>query len=253
MSMVSCYAWDKKKFITQKIHLGEGLAGQAWQEVDTIYLTDIPQNYIRITSGLGDANPNAILIVPLKVNDQIFGAVEIATFGAFKDFEMEFVKRIAESIASTISSVKINARTQRLLSESQQMTEEMRAQEEEIRQNMEELQATQEEMQRGQLESSAAMEVMNNSTCMIDYDAEGNVISANSNFLKLFGYSMDEIKGEHHKIFLHRDDRSTEAYRKFWKELSSGKSQLGEFRMQSKSGKDISAYAQYSTMQNRDC
>ena len=252
MSMASCYAWDKKKYVNQKVHLGEGLTGQAWQEGDVIYLTDVPSNYIRITSGLGDANPNAILIVPLKVNDQIFGVVELASFGSFKDFEIDFVKRIAESIASTISSVKVNARTQRLLGESQQMTEEMRAQEEEMRQNMEELQGTQEEMQRSQLESSAAMEVMNNSTCMIDYDAEGNVISANSNFLKLFGYSMDEIKGEHHKIFLHRDDRSTEAYRKFWKELSSGKSQRGEFRMQSKSGKDIWAYAQYSPMQNRD-
>jgi len=67
------YAWDKKKYVNQKVHVGEGLTGQAWQEGDTIYLTDIPQNYIRITSGLGDANPSAVLIVPLKVNDQILG------------------------------------------------------------------------------------------------------------------------------------------------------------------------------------
>jgi PAS domain S-box-containing protein len=252
MSMASCYAWDKKKYVNQKVHMGEGLTGQCWQEGDVIYLTDVPSNYIRITSGLGDANPNAIVIVPLKVNDQIFGVVEIASFGSFRDFEIDFVKRIAESIASTISSVKINARTQRLLGESQQMTEEMRAQEEEMRQNMEELQATQEEMQRSQMESAAAMEVMNNSTCMIDYDAEGNIINANSNFLKLFGYSMDEIKGEHHKIFLHRDERSTEAYRKFWKDISSGKSQRGEFKMQTKLGKDLWVYAQYSPITNRD-
>src|SRR5260221_638206 len=252
MSMVSCYAWDKKKFITQKIHLGEGLAGQAWQEVDTIYLTDIPQNYIRITSGLGDANPNAILIVPLKVNDQIFGAVEIATFGAFKDFEMEFVKRIAESIASTISSVKINARTQRLLSESQQMTEEMRAQEEEMRQNMEELQATQEEMQRGQLESSAAMEVMNHSAAVADFDPEGNIVSANSNYLKLFGYSLDEIKGEHHKIFALRDDRNSESYRKFWKDLAGGKVQRGEFKRLTKFGKEVWVFGQYNPILNKE-
>ncbi|MBS1920782.1 MAG: GAF domain-containing protein, partial [Bacteroidetes bacterium] len=137
LSMMACYAWNKKKYINQKVQMGEGLTGQCWQEGDVIYLTDVPQNYIRITSGLGDANPNALLIVPLKVNEQIFGVVEIASFGSFKEYEIDFVKRIAESIASTISSVKINARTQRLLSESQQMTEEMRAQEEEMRQNME--------------------------------------------------------------------------------------------------------------------
>jgi putative methionine-R-sulfoxide reductase with GAF domain/HAMP domain-containing protein len=148
MSMKACYAWDKKKFLNQKIFKGEGLAGQAWQEGDTIYLTEVPQNYVRITSGLGDANPSSILITPLKLNDQVFGVVEVASFSVFQDFEIDFVEKISESIASTISSVKVNARTQKLLEESQQMTEQMRAQEEEMRQNMEELQATQEEMAR---------------------------------------------------------------------------------------------------------
>ena len=152
MSMRACYAWDKKKYLNHKIHKGEGLSGQAWQEGDTIYLTEVPQNYIKISSGLGDANPTSILIVPLKVNDQIFGVVEIASFNTFADFEMEFVQKIAESIASTISSVKINARTQRLLEESQEMTEQMRAQEEEMRQNMEELEATTEEFRRREVE-----------------------------------------------------------------------------------------------------
>jgi HAMP domain-containing protein len=148
MSMKACYAWDKKKYLNQKIFKGEGLAGQAWQEGDSIYLTEVPQNYIRITSGLGDANPSSVLITPLKLNDQVFGVVEVASFSVFQDFEIDFVKKMAESIASTISSVKVNARTQRLLEESQEMTEQMRAQEEEMRQNMEELQATQEEMAR---------------------------------------------------------------------------------------------------------
>ncbi|MCI0750350.1 MAG: GAF domain-containing protein [Flammeovirgaceae bacterium] len=152
MSMVACYAWDKKKYLNHKIHKGEGLAGQVWQEGESIYLTEVPGNYIKITSGLGDANPTSVMIVPLKVNDQIFGVVEIASFTLFQKFEVEFVEKIAESIASTVSSVKINARTQRLLAESQEMTEEMRAQEEEMRQNMEELQATQEEMQRKERE-----------------------------------------------------------------------------------------------------
>jgi transcriptional regulator with GAF, ATPase, and Fis domain len=171
-----------KKFQNHKIYRGEGLAGQAWQEGDIVYLTEVPQNYIKITSGLGDANPTSVLIVPLKVNDQIFGVVEIASFSLFQDFEMEFVQKIAESIASTISSVKINARTQHLLEESQEMTEQMRAQEEEMRQNMEELQATQEEMQRSQSETDSTLSAIHSSLSVADYN-DGTLTKVNSNFL----------------------------------------------------------------------
>ncbi len=158
MALAACYAWDKKKYIEQKIYLGEGLAGQAWQEKDTIYVTDVPEDYITITSGLGDANPTSILIVPLIVNEAVYGAIEIASFNEFDPFEIEFLEKIAESTASSISSAKINSRTQKLLEESQQMTEQMQSQEEEMRQNMEELQATQEEMNRKQREMEITLQ-----------------------------------------------------------------------------------------------
>lgn len=251
MSMKSCYAWDKKKFINQKIHKGEGLSGQAWQEGDLIYLTEVPQNYIRITSGLGDANPTSVLIVPLKVNDQIFGVVEIASFSAFRDFEMEFVQRIAESIASTISSVKINARTQRLLEESQEMTEQMRAQEEEMRQNMEELQATQEEMQRGQSESESTLRAINESLAVVEFDSEGHILKANHVFLDLMGYSMHEIEGEHHRILVSKDDRNSDSYKQLWRDLSSGRTVKGDFKRVTKKGETVWIRGNYSPLRNK--
>jgi PAS domain S-box-containing protein len=251
MSLKACYAWDKKKFLNQKVYKGEGLAGQAWQEGDTIYLTDIPQSYIRITSGLGDSNPTSVLIVPLKVNDQIFGVVEIASFGEFHDFEIEFIQKIAESIASTISTVKINARTHKLLEESQEMTEQMRAQEEEMRQNMEELQATQEEMQRTQAETESTLNAIHSSLAVVEYNTDGTIIKANGNFLELFGYTQDEVLGEHHRIFVTKEEKTSEDYRQFWKDRAAGYPRKGTYRRVNRRGETIMLRSAFSPIRNR--
>ncbi len=150
LNLTACYAYERRKYTKKRVEIGEGMVGQAVQEGDKIFITDLPADYMHITSGLGKANPTCILIVPLKFNDKIEGVLELATFEPFQPFEVLFVEKLAESIASTISTTRTNERTRLLLDELKQQTEMLRSQEEEMRQNMEELSATQEEMNRRQ-------------------------------------------------------------------------------------------------------
>lgn len=146
--LAACYAYDRKKFLDKTIEPGEGIVGQAYLEKEHAYFTEIPASYVNITSGLGQATPTALLVMPLKVNDVVEGILEVASFQEFAPHEIEFLAKSGEIIAAHIQSQRMMQSTQELLKQAQEQAEELRAAEEEMRQNQEELTATQEEMNR---------------------------------------------------------------------------------------------------------
>ncbi|AFM03904.1 PAS domain S-box [Bernardetia litoralis DSM 6794] len=189
LRLMAYYAWEKKRFLNSTIQIGEGLTGQAWQEGQTMYLTDVPKEYVAITSGLGKANPRSVLIVPMLLNKEVYGMIEIASFKKIEPYQIEFLETIGETVAATLSILQSNITSNRLLEESDQMTQQLRAQEEEMRQNMEELQATQEEMSRVQKELQYRNELIQSSYYLLELDYKKNITIINDLAVDVLGYS----------------------------------------------------------------
>ncbi|MCQ2974991.1 MAG: GAF domain-containing protein [Bacteroidales bacterium] len=222
LELVSSYAYNQERKKKKKIYLGEGLIGTCAIEKSYVYLTDLPNDYLTITSGLGGANPNCLLIMPLKVEEQIFGVLEIASFKKMERHEIDFVEKVSESIASTLSIAKINQRTAELLSQSQQQAEEMASQEEEMRQNLEELQATQEESARKEAEMQSILNAVNSSSLVIEYDLTGTITSVNEAFCKAMNLQRENTIGRTLDEFRDNDDEYSLQDADFWNRVRDG-------------------------------
>lgn len=250
LEMMASYAFNRRKYIKKKILLGEGLIGTCALEKRTIFLTTLPDNYINITSGLGKANPRCLLIVPMVIENNTLGIIELASFSKLQPFEVEFVEKVAETVASTMSSVKINERTAKLLDQSQQQAEAMVAQEEEMRQNMEELQATQEEATRKEEESTNFIETVNEMTLRADINIDGTIRFLNSKLVDLIGTSQDEIIGGNILDFI--TDELKIKFQTIWNDIATGKTKYeGVQNFETSSGK-FNLISSFSAVYDRD-
>lgn len=250
--LTACYAYTRKKFLEKRIDWEEGLVGACALEQETILLTDVPEEHVTITSGLGEAKPDCIILVPLKVNEEVHGVIELAGLKVFQEFEIDFLEKLAESIASVISSVKINLQTAKLLKESQEQGKVLASQEDEMRRNMEELSYAQEEAaKQGELLANFTNAV-NHTLVRAEYSTQGILLYANTRFLTKLGYSSNkEVEGKHISIFINEKDK--EWFFQIWDKLAKGGRHFeGDMKHVTKQGKDFWSMATYTCVRNAD-
>ncbi len=252
IQMLACHAYDRKKFANKTIQWGEGLIGTCALEKKTIYLLDIPEHYLTISSGLGKANPGVLVIIPMLVNGEVQGIIEIASFIKFEEYQIEFIEKVADSIAMTLTNIRGNLRTTNLLRETQAQAKELALQEEKMRQNMEELKATQEQAAIQAERFISFSTSVNHTMIRAEYDKDGNLLYANTKFLKKLGYIGNrEVEGKHISLFIHEKDRNW--FNEIWTGLAQGGKHFeGYMKHITKQGLDLWTMATYTSIRRDD-
>lgn len=207
LSCTSTYAYNRRKFINEEFKLGHGLVGQCAYEKDFIYRTEIPEDYITISSGiLGDTKPSSIILVPLMTNEKLLGVLEFASVSEkIPKLSIQFLLELGEIIARTIYNLKLNQQTEFLLSESRALTEELRKNEEILHENAATMENTQIELQKSneQLENKVKEAenaqgklhwLLENASEVISiYDKNLHMTYISPSVKKILGYSPEEM------------------------------------------------------------
>ncbi len=139
LKLLASYAYKERKHLGNRFHLGEGLVGQCALEREPILLTDVPGDYVQISSGLGAAPPRSIIALPVLFEGQVKAVIELASFSRFSETHQAFLEQLTESIGIVLNTIEANSRTEELLKQSQTLAQELQGQQEELRQTNEEL------------------------------------------------------------------------------------------------------------------
>ena len=139
LKLLGSYAFKRRKNLSNEFEFGEGLVGQAALEKESITITNVPDDYIAVSSSLGETPPRNILVFPVLLNDEVKGVIELGTFDDFQERDLDFLNQVSEGIAIAVESARSRGRVQGLLEQTQAQSEELEAQQEELRQSNEEL------------------------------------------------------------------------------------------------------------------
>ena len=173
LRLLASYAYTQRKHLANRFRAGEGLVGQCALERSPILVSDVPDDYVQISSGLGEATPRNIVVLPVLFEGDVKAVIELASFHGFSDIQLSFLNQLTESIGIVLNTIAAMTRTEELLKQSQSLTNELtmrqqelsetntrleqqarslRASEERLRQQQDELQQTNEELEQQQQE-----------------------------------------------------------------------------------------------------
>lgn len=204
LSLLGGYAFRERKQLQQKLALGEGLIGQCALEGKPIIITNPPDDYIKISSGLGEANPAQIAAFPVIHNNRLHAVIELASFVPFGHTEQTLIEGLLPILAMNLEIIERSERTHQLLDESREQAEKMQQQAAILEEQAAEMETQQKEIKRAEERSRLILKSVKNG--IVGLDTEGNITFANPAAYESLGFEESDFLNHHFQSLVHYAD-----------------------------------------------
>ncbi|MFQ3579480.1 MAG: PAS domain S-box protein, partial [Bacteroidales bacterium] len=223
LDLTTCYAYNRNKIINHKVFKGEGYVWLCYYEKSTYHLSKLSNDYIKITSGIGNDNPKELLLTPLKYNDEVCGVIEIASFEMFEPHHIELLEKVSESLASTLMAQKIKQNTDKLLQETKRQAELLKQQDEEMKQTMESMMTEREEATKHILDLEQKLNTFYSNYGYMECSENGTINYFNTLAAHYFMLDAFDVKKLTVFQLIRESFTNDESFQQFWIELKNGR------------------------------
>jgi signal transduction histidine kinase/HAMP domain-containing protein/ActR/RegA family two-component response regulator len=172
------YGYKERKHLSTEFHLGEGLVGQCAQEKERILLTDVPGDYVRINSGLGESQPLNIVVLPILFEGSVRAVIELASFSRFSASHQAFLDQLTESIGLVLNTIEANTLTDNLLKQAQSQAQELQSRQEDLRSSNADLAKQASRLAEQNIEVEAKNQEVERAKRLVEEKAEQLVVSS---------------------------------------------------------------------------
>lgn len=222
ITLKSAYAFDKKKEMKTRLELGEGLVGRVIKEKRTVNISNLPEGYLYVRSGLGDKSPDNLIIIPLIFEDVVLGAFELAGFNKYEEFDIEFLNQIAVRITSSVSVLLKNLETSNLLKESQLQTATFEMKERQFIRQRKRIAEKQKNMELKVALMDVTLQAVRMLGLYIELDEDKNVVDTNEFLLRALEVAREDIIGKNISEITRVDTSITHWLANFWEDVFKG-------------------------------
>jgi PAS domain-containing protein len=221
--LVGSIAFGKEKHYPRSVLKGEGIVGTVAVEMKTINITDIPEDYFKVSSGFGEAKPKNIIVMPIKLDNKIYGIIELASLNKFKKFELEFMDELSTTLGASFAISSVFMETKEKLNKLEKELNESETGYEAFKKELENFKTENNSLANINAEVRIINESISTFALVAELDLDGNIMNMNNAFLELLKVQKETLLHINYQDYTQQIEKSNESDTKgLWNKVRTG-------------------------------